>query len=178
MKPLILTLSLCLIALIGFRKAYAQEQLSNSATSPSPYSLVLKAKESVVEAGRPIRLDITLQNTSDRPINIMNATKNPEEADMFFDIHVLDEQVRIPHDQETKLGRKSRTHKDDPGETTIYVGSEAPFQLKAHGTVKYEVKLNRKYDLKRPGKYVVQVETHFEGVSVKSNSITVRISKP
>ena len=97
---------------------------------------------------------------------------------MFFDIHVLDEQVRIAYDQETKLGRRFRTHKDDPVETTIYVWSWAPFQLKAHGTTVYEIKLNRKYDLKRPGKYSIQVETGFEQVSVKSNSITVRISKP
>ena len=152
-----------------------QEQLINP-VSPN-FSVTIGAEQTNIKPGNPIRLEIALKNISSQPITVSKATKSADDAAMFYRTIVRDEQGNPAHDLETKLGRKHRTGKDDPGETTIYIGSVGFFQLKPNETQKESFNLSKLYDLKRPGKYTVQLESGPEDAPIKSNVITITVSR-
>ena len=157
------------------RASYAQ-QPQGSVVDQS-YTLTLRVENAEAKIAAPIVLVISTKNISNHPIEFGMATKNPDDAAMFYRTTVLDEKGSPAHDQETKQGRRHRTGKDDPGETTVYVGSMGFFELKPNETHKESFNLRKLYDLKLPGKYTVQVEGGPEDAPIKSNVITITVSR-
>ena len=80
---------------------------------------------------------------------------------------------------ETKHGRRTRTGKDDPGETTVLVINTPGPTLLPGQSEKQIILLNKLYDLAAPDTYTVHLERGNAQVGIaKSNAIKITVTAP
>jgi hypothetical protein len=141
---------------------------SSTQTSTPPFALTLEAEENPVKAGSEVKVDITLQNSSNRAIHVHLSL-----AEMEYTFEVRDGQNRIP--PETEYARKAKGRGYFSNDQIFYLqpGESLPKDL---------LVLTRFYDMSRPGKYTVQVSRavpkELGGGTVKSNTLTITVVEP
>jgi hypothetical protein len=173
MKPTDLALPLVLI-ISGVGAARPQTLARNTAEQPQ-YTLTIVNKTATGKLGSEIRVAFVLRNESPQSLRVSVQAKALKDICTDYHIYIRDENGHLA--PETKFGRRSRTGKDDPGETTVIVGGLGLRDLQPGGTQAYEVILNDLYDLRQPGKYTVQAQgLDDNGTLVKSNTITLTLT--
>jgi hypothetical protein len=138
-----------------------------------PYTLTIRAKQNTFKVGEEIRINILWKNTSDQPVSVAPVIPTAETS---YKVFVEDEKGNLA--AETKLGRRLRTGKDEAGQTTVSVFETAPIRSVQPGeSLNEEVVLNKLYDLSKPGKYTVRVQSQSDlNGSAKSDPITITIT--
>jgi hypothetical protein len=138
------------------------------------YSLSIRAKQAETRVGSQVTIEVVQTNMSDHQLTT-SAGSGPDEAAVFYKTYVYGGDGALA--PETKFGRRVRTEKDDPGETTVIVGEALLRYLQPGGSLRDEITLNRLYDLSKPGKYTVQVQgLDSAGRVAKSNTVTIIIT--
>jgi hypothetical protein len=142
---------------------------------PAQYSLTIDSRQSAgAKAGSEVAVEIVQRNVSNEQFLVSEA-KYPSEAETWFKIYLRDQDGNLA--PETKHGRRVRLGKDDPGETTIFVGGASIRQLQPGDSVTHRIILNRLYDLTRPGKYTIEIEgIDRKGRTAKSNVIGLTLT--
>jgi len=146
-----------------------------SADEHPDYSLRIRAKQGDANAGSEVRIEVVQTIIADHQVEVPVVSKRLDQIDLFYKTYVYDENGNLA--PETKYGRRVRTGRDDPGETTIDVFSAATRYLQPGESKTDEILLNKLYDLSKPGKYTV----HVEGLdsarrTAKSNTITITVA--
>jgi hypothetical protein len=136
-------------------------------TTP-PFTLTLEAEENPVKAGSVVKVDITLQNSSNRAIHVHLSLAETE-----YTFEVRDGQYRIPPATEYARKAKGRGYFSNDQIFYLQPGESLPKDL---------LVLTKFYDMSRPGKYTVQVSRavpkELGGGTVKSNTLTITVVEP
>jgi hypothetical protein len=141
-----------------------------------PIAVTLSAPQSEYAVGQPIKIDITVQNTSDKEISVAQSNATGK-AELSYEIDVLDSRGRrVPY-----LRYGKQLHGEDP--TGAIFDSQKIHHLQPHEVLSDSAVLNTIYNLSSPGQYLVQVKKKkFPGVEpdkpVASNPIKITIVKP
>jgi hypothetical protein len=180
-RTIITTLLAAALAGPGAGVLTAQAPAASAAGHPD-FTLKIRAKQAEAKVGSEIWIEIETTNTSSESFMIQ-AGNPPFWAEYRYKTYVRDEKGDLA--PETKLGRIIRTGKDDehPNGTVIWAGSGGVFRELRPGETaeKDEIILNRLYDLRKPGKYSVQVTAGPKDDPTKiarSNTITVTVTAP
>jgi hypothetical protein len=141
---------------------------SSFGRTTAPSTLTLEAEENPVKAGSEVRVDITLQNSSNRDIHVHLSL-----AGMEYTFEVRDGQNRIP--PETEYARKAKGRG--------YFSNDQIFYLQPGESLpKNPLVLTKFYNMSRPDKYTVQVSRavpkELGGGTVKSNTLTITVVEP
>ena len=145
----------------------AARATSSAQNSTGPFTLTLDAKENLVRAGSEVKVDITLRNSSNRPMHVSYGLSELEYA---FDVR--DSQNRIP--PETEFARKSKGG--------VHFSNDHVFNLQPGESLpRAPLVVSKFYDLRRPDKYTIQVSRavpkELGGGTMKSNFITITVTK-
>ena len=138
----------------------------------APIALRIAAPAHPLKAGKPVVLQVTVTNTSDRGINVQ-ISQGTEDAALIYRVHVLDERER-PAPPHTPPPRR----RGGPPPTPAY--SIHGVDLQPGKSLTDEVNVSYIYDL-RPGKYKVWVaEPYYRGPDrpnglVRSNTVTFTV---
>ena len=157
-------------------------------STKAPVSITLSSPHSEYVVGQQIEIDITLENTSDKEISVVQDNARSK-AELSYEIDVLDGSGRRP----PYLRWGKILHGQYPGDGTIgdVFDSQQLHHLQPHETLSDSAVLNTIYDLSSPGQYVIQatktspvsaVKKRFPGTQpdkpVASNAIKITIAKP
>ncbi|HKW58073.1 MAG TPA: hypothetical protein VJN42_12015 [Candidatus Acidoferrum sp.] len=164
------------LLIILFAATFPQN-FAASQRGAAPFSVTVKTSQDNVKAGSEIGIRIILQNTSATDLS-MARSNGVSQGESHYLIDVRDSSgLTAP---ETEYERRI-TGKENGKRTVIY-GSDIFFTLKPHETLEDEALLNKLYDLRRPGKYTVQVSREIPkqlgGGTVKSNILTITVVEP
>jgi hypothetical protein len=141
---------------------------------PSPtFSITLHAAQSTMRVGDPVRMTITLTNTSKSAIVI--AQDKSRKGDFTYAIAV--------RDAEQKEAPWTDYHRALRGESTttpmVVISGVGPQSLEPGKSTVDSLDINDLYDLRMPGKYTIQVERADSAGKnlVKSNRVTLTITQ-
>jgi hypothetical protein len=147
---------------------------AQSQQPPSPtFSISLHAAQSTAIVGAPVKMDITLTNTSKSVIVV--AQDKSRKGDFTYAISV--------RDAAQKEAPWTDYHRALNGESTttpmIIVSGGGPHRLEPGESMVDTLEINDLYDLRMPGKYTVQVERTDSASKnlVKSNLVTLTITQ-
>jgi hypothetical protein len=147
---------------------------ASASHSQSDYALAIRASPAEAKVGSEVRIMVTVRNISDHPVGIQVPMKNLDDGAFYYRTYVRDEDgVLLP---ETKFGRALRTRKGEHGEDAVFVGADLELVLMPGGTRTHQLLLNNLFDLKKPGKYSVEVDRDDAGRIAKSNLVTITIT--
>jgi hypothetical protein len=134
--------------------------------------LTIRANQSDFKVGEEIRIEIDFKNTSDH--QFLAAPEIPT-AETSYKAYVRDDKDNLA--PETRLGRRLRTGKDDRGQDALNTVTTGPLRYLQPGeSIKEGIVLNKLYDLSKPGKYTVQVQTQVDTRGMAgSNKIMITI---
>ena len=157
-----------LLTLFTISAAFAQ---APSATTP--YSLTISAPITTTTAGKPVELQITLENTSHQELTIVKSRATTL-GELTYDIAVVTTAggpvVLTPY------GRALHGQSTNP--PIVIRSSPREVTLKPHEKVVDTVLLNKIYDL-TPGSYIVRVRkvqaTNDPGPNIVSNTVQLTI---
>ena len=141
---------------------------------PSPtFSITLHAAQATVRVGAPVRMTITLTNTSKSVIVV--AQDKSRKGDFTYAVAV--------RDAERKEAPWTDYHRALKGESTatpmVVVSGVMPQSLESGQSMVDRLEINDLYDLRIPGKYTIQVERADSASKslVKSNLVTLTITE-
>jgi hypothetical protein len=146
-------------------------------SAQATFSTSISVRQSTIKLGSPIRLTVTVQNTSAQRINI--SIVDPPE--LQFHVNVANAQGTPA--SLTEFGRAVR------GESGGGIGFSGgairrgsgpcagPTCLNPGESQKFEIVANKSYDFSQPGKYYIEVEPVGDPMA-KSNSIMVTVATP
>jgi hypothetical protein len=136
---------------------------------------MIRSRQNNFKVGGEIRIEVTWTNTSDKPVL---AARVIPTAETKYKVYVEDDKGNLAG--ETTLGRRLRTGKGEQGQETVTVFETAPIRSVQPGeSVSEEIVLNKLYDLSRPGKYTVRVQSQADqDGSAKSNTLTITLTDP
>lgn len=157
--------------------AMASAQCTRPAGGPPSISLQLLRVRGEFPVGVPVRVTVVMTNQSDRDFSIWR----DNDKDVQYGVDVKDAGGKSPKD--TKFGFYHNGHVDlsklDIGQidARYLKGSGACVNFRPGATFRDTINVSKLYDLNRPGKYSVQVQTGdpSSGNSVKSNTIMVTV---
>src|SRR5215831_13891889 len=129
----------------------------------APFKIAITAEKSTVVAGDDVTIDVTLTNTSNHIISEGAMYLGGIELDSTFRFEVLDEHkkpVPIRHYPNEELrGGSVRFRDTKPGETFTQ-----------------QQRVSALYDMRKPGKYTIQVWRRNPDYDIKSNIVTVTVT--
>jgi hypothetical protein len=174
----------CAIAILAAAPLFCLAKTQTTTPPKAPFSLALKPEQNIFSLDEPVKLSVTLTNTSDHAITVW--VENPSaqaggvisgQGGFVYKFHVLDEKGRVPGD--TRFGKALRGLSDP-----AYLTDETPIKrsggwttLQPGKTLTNTLTVSTVFDFKEPGKYRIDVE-RFDDESksfVRSNSTTVTI---
>jgi hypothetical protein len=165
------------VSAIGAESAQTDKTGESTQIASSDWRMTIRMDKDVVKAGSEVKVLIEAKNISDHAILVTEELKNPRRIDLRYKTYVRAADGSLA--PETKWGRRVRTGREEPGESTIEVGSSyeryiQPGQIRPETLV-----LNALYDLSEPGKYSVQIEIPDEQghVILRSNIVTFMVTK-
>jgi hypothetical protein len=147
--------------------AAVQEPLQ-AGTAGGPFSITIRAPEDEVQIGSDMRVTITLKNLSTKQVLIARHT-GADSPEFSYRIVVRDAAGREV--EESAYGRGIR---DERAQTA---GRSIVDYVQPGGIAVQTAHIGRLVNLRRPGRYTVQVsrKDSASGVTVKSNEITLNI---
>jgi hypothetical protein len=129
------------------------------------FSLIIGAP-SVSKAGSELRIKVALKNLSEEPLALTNHDpEGPDQAGPYVD-------VRDGQGHMAQMTERYRRAQQEGQDGSFFLYTIAPGE-----TRESEILVNKLYDLLAPGKYTIQVQRTLGGVVVKSNAVTVTITK-
>jgi dipeptidyl aminopeptidase/acylaminoacyl peptidase len=150
------------------KSAATVQQPLQFGTSGRPFSIAISAPEDEVQIGSDARVVITLKNLSTRQILIARhtGTNNPE---FSYRIQVRNAEGREVEESAYGRGTHDAKVQEEERRTVDYVQPGGVSVQTAH--------IGKLFNLKRPGRYTVQVsrKDSVSGATAKSNEITLNI---
>jgi hypothetical protein len=157
LRVAIAVLAVCLVAASALGRA-------GESTRRSPgYSLEIRLPQDVIRADQEVPLEVTLTNTSDKPMSYGLAFGPP----VWTYVARL-----VVRDSEGNLLQQKPLVRRFSG---LPAGGPPRRELAAGQKLNVEILLNRVYDLSKPGKYTIQAESGRDERMVKSNIITANL---
>lgn len=135
---------------------------SQQANNP-PFKIAITAEKSTIVAGADVLVDVSLTNTSNQ---------NVEETVMYEDGIGLDSTLRFEvRDEHGKLVPK-RVYPNEE----FRAGSFRVHTIPAGQTLTQPQPVSALYDMRKPGKYTIQVWRPDSKYDIKSNIVTVTVT--
>ncbi|MGH9561435.1 MAG: hypothetical protein ACRD3S_08265 [Terracidiphilus sp.] len=160
-------LAFALSALLSGRHAIA-------ATNSQPeMSLTLSSSQSVMKAGGPVLLTVTVKNISDHVVGVEENRASMQEIN--YRVTVLDKSGKEA--STTALHRMLRGKPSEGDPVSVFNSSELLIPLDPGKTLTDPIDLSKLYSLS-PGTYSVQVERTFDSqqTPVQSNTLTITVN--
>jgi hypothetical protein len=154
MKPItiVLAMTLCCLPALG-----------QSGSTAGDFSLVLSVANSDLENSCDIPLQITLTNTSERPIHVARIYATP---DLAYRVHVLDASGNV-------VKRLVSTETDDTSPHSAYIQT-----LRPGGAIVDKINIAGLFDITEAGSYTIRMEREGldtpEAVMANEVQITIR----
>jgi hypothetical protein len=144
----------CLLLSVGL----AVGQQSNM-----PFKIRISAESSTIAAGDDVTIDVSLTNTSNQIVSEGAMYRSGIELDSTLRFEVLDE-----HKKPVPL----RTYPNEE----LNVGSVRFRSFKPGETTTQHQRVSNLYDMRKPGKYTIQVWRRNPDYDIKSNIVTVTVT--
>ena len=148
----------------------AQNVELNQGLTPS-FGLTISTAKGPVKAGSTVQIEIVVRNISGHDISFQMTYTRP-----FVEItdHVRIADRNGVNVSETDFGRKALGYVATSGVD----GKLVHVSLKMDKSFAYQLNVDELYDMRRPGKYTIQIDRFDEEskTTVKSNKITVTIA--
>ena len=161
-------------AIVAILSGPAHSQTTATVETARPrYALTIHGKQSSFKVGDEIRIEVTWKNTSDRPIL---AAPDIPTAETKYKVYLEDEKGDLA--AETEMGRRLRTGRGEQGQETVTVGQMGLLRYLQPGeTMNEEIILNKLYDVSKPGRYTVRVQSQGEPDGfAKSNTVIITVT--
>jgi len=167
--------AIAVVLVAGMRMALlAQVGTATPAVKPA-YSLTVRAAQSEVQVGKPINVDITLTNISEKALSI--AFERGGHNEFIYLIVVADQQgVEAPY---TPYFRAVMGRRREPGDPDTDTGfSTRLLTVQPSKSVTTQTDITLLYRLEAPGTYTVRVERFDKssGIRVKSNTVDLTVT--
>ncbi len=146
-----------------------------AAAAGQPFTLTIVGPKVPLVAGCPLRLLVTVEDTSGRPITLVTSPGVPPDDTWDYHIDVRDAHGRPARPSAFALSLR--------GKHTLVAGSFVGHRLDPGATFVDEVSVTKDFDLREPGKYTIRVSRFLGPVGhpgkgvVKSNVVTVTVVK-
>lgn len=128
-----------------------------------PFKIRISAESSTIVAGDDVTIDVSLTNTSSQIVSEGAMYESGIELDSTLRFEILDEHGKpvpkrhYPHEE--LRGGNVRFRDSKPGETTTQ-----------------HQRVSNLYDMRKPGKYTIQVWKRNPDYDIKSNIVTVTVT--
>jgi len=129
----------------------------------APFKIVISAETSTIVAGDDVTIDVSLTNTSNQLVSEGALYVSGIELDSTLRFEILDEH-RKP------VPKRTYPHEELRG------GSVRFRDIKPGETVTQHQRVSALYDMRRPGKYTIQVWRRNPDYDIKSNIVTVTVT--
>jgi hypothetical protein len=137
--------------------------LAVSQQSKMPFKIAISPESSTIVAGDDVTIDVSLTNTSNQIVSEGPMYQSGIELDSTFRFEVLDEHkkpVLIRHYPNEELRGGSVRFRD----------------IKPGATITQQQRVSALYDMRKPGKYTIQVWKRNPDYDIKSNIVTVTVT--
>ena len=129
----------------------------------APFKIAITAEKSTVVAGDDVTIDVSLTNTSDQTVSEGAMYEGGIELDSTLRFEILDEHKKpVPkrhYPNEELRGGSVRFSDFKPGDTSTQ-----------------HQRVSALYDMRKPGKYTIQVWKRNPDYEIKSNIVTVTVT--
>ena len=129
----------------------------------APFKIAITTEHSTVVAGDDVTIDVSLTNTSNQIVSEGVMYASGIELDSTLRFEILDEH-RKP------VPRRTYPHEELRG------GSVRFRDIKPGETVTQHQRVSALYDMRKPGKYTIQVWRRNPDYDIKSNIVTVKVT--
>lgn len=164
-----------LVSAVSVALATGTAQSANDSASQAVASIAISAVQEYVRAGSPVRIRVTLKNTSDHGVFITRDVAGRE-----CKVEVRDVNGKLAAD--TKAGYIWNGHVASPDPSRVspqdLKGALVFGNLKSGEVVQWEFDAAKFYEMNRPGPYTIQIrraDPENPSITISSNAITVTI---
>jgi hypothetical protein len=128
-----------------------------------PFKIGISAESSTIAAGDDVTIKVSLTNTSNQVVNEGVMYKSGIDLDSTLSFEVLDEHGK-------SVPKRTYPHEELRG------GSVRFRDFRPGETITQHQRVSAQYDLRKPGKYTVQVWRRDPKYDIKSNIVTVTVT--
>ena len=128
-----------------------------------PFKIAITAESSTVVAGSDVWIDVSLTNTSKQDVHEGVMYKDGIDLDTTFRFEVRDEHGKL-------VPKRTYPHEE------LRTGSVIFRTIRAGQTLTQEQRVSALYDMRKPGKYTIQVWKRNPDYDIKSRIVTIMVT--